>query len=111
MTLDNKKFKVKENQQGISSSKTIFHYAQTDEIITANYAGGKIKSGSIIGKQISENQIELLYHCLTNDGELLAGRSSGTVTKNENDLLEINFDWKWLNGDQSSGKSHYIEMR
>ena len=111
MTLNNKKFKVKENKQGLSSSETIFHYSQTDEIITANYAGGKIKLGSIIGKQISENEIELLYHCITNDGALLAGKSNGVISKNEEDLLEIKLDWNWLNGDQSSGKSHYIEIR
>lgn len=111
MNLNNKRFKTKENQKGLSSNETLFQYFQNEEMITGTYSGGKIKMGNIVGKQLSEHEIELLYQCLTVEGELLAGQSHGVVTKNEDDLLEIKFEWNWLNGDQSGGWSHYIEVK
>lgn len=111
MTLNNKKFKTKENKVGLASDETIFDYSQSDKTIIGKYSGGKIKEGFILGKQVNETKIELLYHCLTVDGELLAGESSGTLVENEEGLMEIKLDWNWLNGDKSGGKSHYIEIK
>lgn len=111
MNLDNKSFKTKENKKGLSSGDTVFQYFQNDKTITANYSGGKIKTGFIVGKQLDDTKIELLYQCLTTEGELLAGKSNGIVKENEEGLLEIKFHWNWLNGDKSGGESHYIEIK
>jgi len=110
MNLNNKKFRTFENKEGLSSNETIFHYFQEGNFITAQYQGGAIEKGFILGKQIADNEIELLYQCLTKEGELLAGESKGRISLNEDQKLEIHFDWRWLNGNQSGGKSHYIEM-
>lgn len=110
MNLNNKKFSTFENKEGLSSSETIFHYSQEGNIITAKYSGGAIEIGSIIGKQIADNEIVLLYQCLTKEGDLLAGESRGRISVNKDQKLELHFDWRWLNGNQSEGKSHYIEI-
>ncbi len=109
--LDNKRFVTAQNSQGLSSNETTFHYHQQKEIITATYEGGSIQKGFIVGKQTGMNQIKLLYNCVTTEGKLLAGESSGMVSKNAEGRLQINLDWKWLNGDQSGGKSEYIEVQ
>jgi|SRR6187402_53954 len=109
MNLDNKKFVTVENKNGLSSSETIFHYFQNGEVITAKYKGGAIQEGFIVGKQIDESRIELVYQCLTKEGELKVGESKGTVLENKDGKLELKFDWNWLNGDLSGGKSEYIE--
>ena len=110
MNLNNKKFITTENKNGLSSNETIFHYFQDDVLITGKYKGGEIKEGFIVGKQVEDNKIELLYQCLTTKGELRAGRSAGTVSKNKEGKLKLEFDWSWLNGDLSSGKSEYVEI-
>ncbi|MEM9928934.1 MAG: hypothetical protein AAF840_03855 [Bacteroidota bacterium] len=111
MDLNNKKFHTKENIVGLSSGETTFQYFQDGDVITGHYSGGKILQGSLIGKKTSATEIELLYHCLTTDGELLAGQSSGTVSVNTDNLLEIKYDWQWLNGNKTGGKSHYLEFK
>ncbi len=111
MNLNNRQFKTKENHRGLSSDETLFHYYQVGDLITGIYSGGKIKSGHIIGKQIAEDSIEILYQCITTEGQLMAGESKGVITKTADDLLEIKFDWQWLNGDKSGGRSHYIEIK
>ena len=110
MTLDNKKFIIIENKNGLSSSETIFHYFQSGTVITGKYKGGAIQEGFIVGKQIEESKIELLFQCLTKEGDLKVGESKGIISENQNGKLELKFDWNWLNGDLSGGKSEYIEM-
>ncbi len=109
--LNNKRFVTAQNNQGLSSSETTFHYLQQGEIITATYQGGSIRKGFVLGKKTGMNQIELLYNCVTIEGKLLAGESNGTVSKHADGRLQMNLDWKWLNGDQSGGKSEYIEVQ
>lgn len=111
MTLHDKKFITTENKNGLSSNETIFHYFQDGKTITGTYKGGEIKEGFIVGKQTTNNTIELLFQCLTNDNELKAGSSKGIISKHSDGKLQLNFDWIWLNGDLSGGTSEYIELR
>lgn len=110
MILHNKKFRTTENKNGLSSNETIFQYVQQGTTITGTYKGGEITEGFIVGKQVSKNQIELLFQCITNSGDLKAGRSKGIISKNADGILLLNFDWQWLNGDLSGGTSSYIEV-
>jgi len=109
MDINNKKFVAVSNESGLSSSLTVFHYFQKDGKITGTYSGGAIVNGSIVGKQLNNDTISLLFQCLTDEGHLMAGQSTGKVSLNKDGRLELSFDWEWLNGDKSGGKSHYIE--
>ncbi len=108
--MDNKIFKTLENDAGLSSSETTFHYSEHNNIIKATYQGGSVAEGMIIGKRLGQNNISLLYQCITTDGVLKSGTSIGTVSKNQEGRLVLEFDWQWLNGDQTGGKSQYIEI-
>ncbi|HKK89403.1 MAG TPA: hypothetical protein VJ917_11195 [Saprospiraceae bacterium] len=110
MNLNNKKFVTIENESGLSSDETIFHYSQIGNTIIGKYKGGAILEGQIIGKQTQDSKIELLYQCLTTEGELKAGESKGIISKTENGKLKLEFHWNWLNGDLSGGISEYIEI-
>ncbi|WP_298512184.1 hypothetical protein [uncultured Kordia sp.] len=110
MTLHHKKFITTENKNGLSSNETIFQYYQEGTIITGTYKGGEIKEGFVVGKQVAENRIELLFQCITTSGDLKAGASKGIISKAADGKLLLNFDWHWLNGDLSGGTSSYIEF-
>lgn len=110
INLDDRKFIAIENNKGLLSNETVFHYKQANEIITGTYKGGAIIEGSIVGKQTSNDTIELLFQCLTDKGELKTGQSQGKISVDQNGKLGLKFDWSWLNGDLSGGKSEYIEV-
>ena len=110
INLNDKKFITTENNKGLSSSETVFHYKQTDMIITGSYKGGAIVEGSIVGKQTDKDSIELLFQCLTDTGELKAGQSQGKISIDKYGKLGLKFEWSWLNGDKSGGQSEYIEI-
>ncbi len=108
-TLNHKSFKALENSSGLSSSQTVFTYRQKGSSITGEYKGGEIELGSIMGKFIPPQTVELLFQCSTNSNELLSGKSKGIIQKNSNGKLGILFKWQWLSGAEGSGESYHEE--
>jgi hypothetical protein len=111
LTLHLKKFITTENKNGLSSDETIFQYFQEGNTITGTYKGGEIKEGFVVGKQLSENEIELLFQCITTQGDLKAGKSQGIISRTADGRLLLNFTWFWLDDNSSGGTSSYIELQ
>lgn len=78
--LDNRRFIVANNTHGLSSSETVFCYFVDGETITGTYQGGRIRVGNQVGRVTGTDTFELLYQCVTTEGELLAGWSRGRVS-------------------------------
>lgn len=96
LNLDNKKFIAVENTaNGEVSSQTQFHYHQQGEMIWAEYHGGEILKGFLIGKQISETEIEFTYQHLNQALENRLGRCRTTFSENEGKLIGAE-QWQWL---------------
>ena len=108
--LNNRRFAVANNTHGLSGSGTIFHYLVEGDAITCTYQGGRIHLGQQVGRVTGPNSIELLYQCLTTQGELLAGWSRGTVGIDDVGRTTLDFEWGWLSGATGGGKSSYIEL-
>ena len=109
LSINNRQFITTGNESGLSSKETIFYYYESNNVVTGNYRGGEIIEGQIIGKKLPNNSLELAFQCVTKDGELKSGQSKGVVSKNDQGKFSLSFDWVWLNGDLSGGKSYYIE--
>lgn len=77
--LNNRRFTVADNSHGVSGAGTVFHYHIEGESISSTYQGGRIRIGHQVGRVTGPDTIELLFHCLTTEGEILAGWSRGTV--------------------------------
>jgi hypothetical protein len=110
--IDGKRFVTTGNDHGVSGAETVFEYhtgGPDRRRITGSYRGGRIAVGQLVGRVTGADTIELLYQCVTTDGELLAGWSSGRVSRNARGLVELHFVWGWLTGDRSGGESSYIE--
>lgn len=77
--LHNRRFAVSNNTHGLSGAGTVFHYLVEGDAISSTYQGGRIRLGTQVGRVTGADTLELLFHCLTLDGELLSGWSRGTV--------------------------------
>ncbi|HKS15278.1 MAG TPA: hypothetical protein VJS90_19790 [Pseudomonas sp.] len=108
--LHNRRFIVANNSQGLSGSDTVFHYLVEDRAITGTYQGGRIRTGHQVGRVTGPDTIELLYHCITTDGEILAGWSRGTVGADQAGRTTLHFVWGWLSGATGGGESNYVEL-
>ncbi|NVZ18958.1 hypothetical protein [Pseudomonas costantinii] len=108
--LNNRRFTVANNTQGLSGTGTVFHYHVEGDAISGTYQGGRIHLGQQVGRVTGANTIELLYQCLTTDGELLAGWSRGTVGVDHAGRTTLTFVWGWLSGASGGGESSYVEL-
>ena len=108
--LNNKTFVLVNNsEKGDVNANTQFRYFQQDDLVTANYSGGPIRSGQIIAK-LEGQHLHMLYHCLTVENELKAGKAIANISRNKQRKLKLTLQWEWLNGFGEKGTSEYVEL-
>lgn len=108
---NNKKFALIENSEsGQVNSETVFEYKQNGNLVTADYFGGTIKYGKIIA-ELKDDELNMLYQCLTTDNLLKAGKAIAKISLNENGKLILSLNWEWLTNGNEKGKSEYIEIK
>jgi hypothetical protein len=66
--------------------------------------------GNQVGRVTGPDSIELLYQCITTDGEIRAGWSRGVVAVDEAGRTTLRFVWGWLSGAEGGGESSYVEV-
>jgi hypothetical protein len=96
--------------QGLSGTGTVFHYVVDGEAITGTYQGGRIRMGNHVGRVTGVNTIELLYQCITIEGEILAGWSRGEVSQDHQGRTMLHFVWGRLSGATGGDESNYVEL-
>ncbi len=106
---NNKTFSLIENsEKGKVNSDTIFKYKQDGNIVTADYYGGSVKYGKIIA-HLKDNKLDMLYQCITTENELKAGKAIAKISLTEDHKIKLALNWQWLNKEQETGVSEYIE--
>lgn len=108
--LNNRRFSIADNVHGLSDAGTVFHYHVEGDVISGTYHGGQIRMGNLVGRVTGADSIELLYQCLTTDGEILAGWSHGSVGVDHAGHTTLTFIWGWLSGATGGGKSNHVEL-
>lgn len=108
--LNNRRFAVANNTQGLSGTGTVFHYLVDGDAISSTYQGGRIRIGQQVGRVTGPDTIELLYQCVTTEGELLAGWSRGTVGVDLAGRTTLSFVWGWLSGATGGGSQATLSL-
>lgn len=93
------------SENGETSSETVFKYRQVDNILTSEYMGGKIKYGHLIGLVDINGNIEMRYHQVNSNGELMTGICQSKPEILENGKIRLHESWEWTSGDKSKGQS------
>ncbi|WP_333662674.1 n-acetylglutamate synthase [Chishuiella changwenlii] len=108
---NNKKFSpVSNTENGETTNETVFHYKQTDNILQAEYAGGQIKYGHLIGLVDENGAIDMRYHQINTKGELMTGVCKSVPEIMSNGKIRLHEVWEWTSGDQSKGESIIEEI-
>jgi len=111
MNYHNKKFRPLSNSDnGESSDETIFHYKQQGNVLSAEYAGGKIKYGHLIALVDPDGNIDMRYHQINDKGELMTGICTSRPEVLENGKIRLHETWQWTSGDCSKGQSVLEEL-
>ncbi len=107
----NRKFKpVSNSDNGEVSNDMVFHYQQEDNVLTCTYTGANIVSGHLIGLVSESGSIDMRYHQINTNGELMTGTCQSTPEMMENGKIRLHESWQWTSGDQSKGNSILEEV-
>ena len=108
--LNNRKFRSLSNtENGEVSGETIFNYSQEGQLVWAEYKGGEILKGFLIGK-IIEGKLEFIYQHLNKGFEMMTGVCKSVPELLKNGKIRLNESWTWTCKDFSSGESTLIEI-
>ncbi|PWJ39191.1 n-acetylglutamate synthase [Sediminitomix flava] len=111
MNYHNKTFRpVSNTENGETSEETLFYYKQEGNILTSSYKGGKIVEGHLIGTVDENGQIDMRYHQVNTDGELMTGKCISRPEILANGKIRLHETWEWTSGDFSKGESIIEEV-
>ncbi len=111
MNYHGKRFSAVGNSpNGETSGDTIFAYQQQGNIVTAHYAGGAIVQGHLMGLVDEGGNIEMRYHHVNVQEELLTGVCHSRPERMDNGKIRLYETWQWTCGDQSTGESVIKEI-
>ncbi len=110
INLHNKKFKALNNSaNGEVSDATVFHYYQENEMVWANYSGGDILKGFLIGKRKGET-LEFTYQHLNKGLEIMTGKCHSEIEMGSDNKILLHEKWEWTCRDFSKGSSELKEV-
>lgn len=111
MNYHNKTFRpISNSENGETSNETVFVYRQEGNVLTSEYAGGKILQGHLIGLVDEHGTIDMRYHQVNNKGELMTGVCKSIPEIMENGKIRLHETWQWTSGDCSEGQSLLEEV-
>lgn len=96
-------------ENGEVDEKTVFHYFQDKDIFWAEYSGGDVERGYMIGKVAPNGELDFHYQHLNKDDQIRIGKCHSIPHFMENGRIELQEKWQWLNGDMSCGESVIAE--
>ncbi|MDO4468022.1 MAG: GNAT family N-acetyltransferase [Bacillota bacterium] len=98
------------SKNGEVDSQTIFEYHQSGTDFSADYMGGDIKKGYMVGTVSLNGELDFYYQHLNQNNEIRIGKCHSIPKINAQGKIELYENWTWLNGDCSSGESVVIEQ-
>jgi len=101
---------VNNTENGEVSDKTKFFYHQDGEIVWAEYSGGDIAKGFLIGKADEDGRLEFSYQHINTHSKIRIGVCKSSPEKLSDGRLRLNESWQLLNGDCSKGTSILEEV-
>lgn len=106
MNYNKRRFRpVQTSEAGETTEDTVFEYRQEGHILSAEYSGGGVAKGHLLGLVDEAGNIEMRYHQINAGGELKTGVCSSTPELMANGKIRLHEKWRWTSGDGSSGTS------
>ncbi|WP_246633801.1 hypothetical protein [Pseudonocardia nigra] len=85
---------VSNSADGDVDARTRFHYRQDGDTVWADYHGGAVARGFLVGTR-SGAELRFRYVHLDADGRTASGRCTSQIVVGSDGLLELHEDWAW----------------
>ena len=84
------------------------HYHQDGELVSAEFSGGSVRIGRLVGRVRPDDTIDAAYCFVTAAGQTVAGACVSTPTVLADGRVRLTEDWRRIDG--SSGVSFIEEV-
>lgn len=110
ISFDGRFFVPQENtENGEVDGNTEFAYHQNGNILWADYAGGEIVRGHLVGTVSESGELDFYYQHINEQKQVRVGVCHSVPRVLDNGKIELSEKWQWLNGDKSEGASVIVE--
>lgn len=96
-------------ENGEVDEETVFYYFQENDLFWAEYSGGEVLKGHMIGTVGESGELDFHYQHLNKDRQIRIGKCHSIPYIMENGKIALQEKWQWLNGDLSGGESVVVE--
>ena len=111
INLHGRRFTLKTNTAGNARpGETTFEFEQDEAAIRASYSGGGVVLGSIVGRHLEDDRLEVLFEQVTTEGKLTGGRGSIQIERTECGKLRFIDDWEFLINGEGGGRAVWVEL-
>lgn len=94
-SLEGRRFRAAESIEGGEvEPETVFAFRETAGVVWAEYAGGEIVRGFLVGRR-DRDHIDFRYVQLNRDGGTSCGRSIDRIHVRPDGLIELHEKWEW----------------
>ena len=108
---DGRRFIPKMNSEnGEVNEQTIFTYHQKGKLLWAEYSGGNILKGFLIGTVSINGELDFVYHHMNQVMQVKTGKCHSVPTILEDGKIELSEKWEWTSGNYSEGESLLVEV-
>lgn len=108
---DGKVFTSEQNSaNGEVDSETVFYYRQDRDVVWAEYFGGSIKKGFLVGAVKDDGELEFNYQHINLNREIKTGKCYSVPKILEDGRVALGEKWEWTCGDRSKGESVIVEV-
>lgn len=102
---------VANSESGEVSGDTVFTYHQEGDLFWAEYSGGEVLKGFMVGLAAPDGKLEFNYQHLNKGKQIRLGKCRSTPEVLPEGLLRMHEVWQWLDGSQEHGTSTLIEVK
>ena len=102
---------VVNSETGEVSSATLFRDHQEGDIFWAEYSGGEILRGFMVGLVRPDGQLEFNYQHLNSNKAIRLGKCLSVPEILADGRIRLHESWQWLDGEQKTGSSIVDEQK
>ena len=111
LSYDGRKFVPQVNtENGEADGQTVFEYHQDGNMLWADYCGGEIIKGQLLGTVDANGELDFYYQHINLQNQIRVGKCHSIPQILGDGKIELCEEWQWLNGDMSKGSSVIREI-
>ncbi|MPZ26573.1 MAG: hypothetical protein GEV12_08965 [Micromonosporaceae bacterium] len=104
---DGRRFRV----AGVDGAVPAAQYHQQGDLVWAEFAGGKVRRGSLAGTCAQDGVLRLAYCMVLDTGDLVTGRCVSTPTLLDDGRVRLSEEWERFSPLPATGTSLLEETR